>query len=470
MKYIRILSTSLSALALSACAVGPDYVLPHPPLASSGPFISAAAPALSADPLPSAWWRLYDDPVLDELVLDALANNTDLRQAAANIARARAGLRGAGAAQLPQAGISAGASYGRVPESQALPGGSREDWSYDLGLDISYELDLFGRVGRGVEAAQADLAASEADAAAVRVIVVADTTRAYADAAAAAAQLEVAEEIVALLDRSVELTGKRHEAGLSTGLDVARIATLRDQRAAEIPALAAARKAALFRLAILTGRVPSDLPAIAGQRSIALEIAEPIPVGDGAQLLARRPDVRAAERRLAADTARIGVATADLYPNITLGGEVGSTGPDLGDIFTGGPLRWLVGSLLDWSFPNQEAARARIDAADAQSQASLAAFDGTMLKALGETETALSNYTHALERRRVLRLALDQAEKAARITRAQQREGRINALEQLDAERTFAEATAQLAQQDALVSSAQIDLFRALGGGWSQGI
>jgi outer membrane protein TolC len=301
----------------------------------------------------------------------------------------------------------------------------------------------------------------------VRVLVVADTTRAYADAASGAERLRVAHEIVDLLDRQLALTRKRHDAGLETGLAVARLATLRDQRAADIPALEAARAAALFRLATLTGRAPAELPPIAGERDVALEIDRPLPIGDGAQWLARRPDVRAAERRLAADTARIGVATADLYPRITFGGSVGSTGSDLGDIFTGGPLRWLLGPLLSWAFPNQEPIRARIEAAEADAAHSLAAFDGTMLTALEETETALSNYAHAIARRRSLQAASVQAEKAAKIVRAQQRAGTINSLDSLDAERTLAEARAQLAAQDAEVSRAQIDVFRALGGSWS---
>ncbi|HLT02348.1 MAG TPA: TolC family protein, partial [Geminicoccaceae bacterium] len=333
--------------------------------------------------------------------------------------------------------------------------------------EVGYELDLFGRVSRSVEAARGDLAASEADADAVRVIVVAETTRAYADAASGAEQLRVAREIVELLDQSLALTSRRHDAGLESGLAVAQIAALREQRAAEIPALEAQRQAALFRLATLTGRAPAELPPIAGERSVGLEIREPIPVGDGAALLARRPDIRAAERRLAADTARIGVATADLYPRITLGGSIGSTGTDIADIFTGGPLRWLLGPLLSWSFPNQEPARARIAAAEAEAKEALAAFDGTVLLALEESETALSNYARSLERRAALQAAAEQAERAARITRAQQREGAINSLDRLDAERTLAEATAQLAAQDAAVSRAQIDLFRALGGGWS---
>jgi len=238
------------------------------------------------------------------------------------------------------------------------------------------------------------------------------------------------------------------------------------QRAAAFRLLAQ-RQAALFRLATLTGRTPADLPQIAAKRTVGLEITRPIPVGDGTALLARRPDVRAAERRLAADTARIGVATADLYPKIALGGSIGSTGNDIGNIFGAGPLRWLLGPLISWSFPNQEAARARIAGAQADSKASLAAFDGAVLNALEETETALSNYARALDRRQSLKAARDSAETAANITRAQQREGAIDSLQLLDTERTFAEAEAALALQDAVVAQSQIDVFRALGGSWS---
>lgn len=458
---------SLSALAVSACAVGPDYVASRPTGASSGPFLSADRPVFTPTPLPADWWRLYNDPVLDGLITHALSANTDLRQALARVERARASLRGARADRLPQTSVSASATYNRLPESQAPAGAKREDWANDVGLGIAYEADLFGRVRRENQAARADLAASQADADATRVIIVADTTRAYADAASDAARLRVAREIVDLLDRSLALNRKRHAEGLEDGLTVARIATLREQRAAEIPALEAERQTALFRLATLTGRAPAELPPIAGERSVALEIEQPLPVGDGAELLARRPDVRAAERRLAADTARIGVATADLYPRITFGASLGSTGPNLGDIFTGGPLRWLLGPLLSWSFPNQEAARARIDAAKADTQGSLAAFDGAVLTALRETETALSSYAGAIDRRRALQSASEQAERAARILRSKQREGTVNSLDRLDAERTLAEAKAQLAEQDAEVSRAQIDVFRALAGGWT---
>lgn len=468
MYRLRSLTLTLSTLALAACAVGPDYVAPvPPPLATTGPFLSAEEGVVTPTPLPADWWRLYKDPVLDGLVADALAANTDVRQASARILRARAALRGARAGQLPQTGLGTSASYGQASENAVPPGADRQGFAYDGGLSISYEADLFGRVGRGVEAARADVEAAQADADAVRVLVVAETTRAYADAASAAAQIAVAQDIVALLDQSVAVTSRRHDAGVENGLGLAQLQTLRNQRAAAIPSLQAERQAALFALATLTGRTPAALPPVAGERSIALSIATPVPVGDGSALLARRPDIRAAERRLAADTARIGVATADLYPRITLGGSVGATSASLGDLLTGGAFRFLLGPLVDWAFPNTEPVRARIDAASADAEQSLAAFDGTVLTALQETETALSSYARALDRRQALLAAQDAAERAAMITRARQREGTINSLERLDAERTLADAKAALAQQDASISRAQIDVFLALGGGWS---
>lgn len=461
---------AVSALALAACATTPTdmpVATTIPAAATQGPFLAAEEGVVTASPLPADWWRLYDDPVLDGLVADAAQANTDVRQAVARIARARAALRGARADRLPQGGVSASAGYGRTPADQTPPGADRSGASFGLGADLSYEIDLFGRVSGSIAAARGDLAAAQADADAVRVIAIADTTQAYASAASAAARIATARSIVALLDDSLRLTRRRHDAGLTDGLAVARIETLRQQRAATIPAIEAERDAALFALATLTGRAPSQLPAIAGERSLPLEIVTPIPVGDGAQLLARRPDVRAAELRLLADTARIGVARADLYPRITLGGSIGSTASGLGNLFSGGALGFLLGPLIDWAFPNREPVRARIDAAGADAEASLAAFDGTVLIALQETETALSAYARAIEQRQSLVAAQEAAARAARITRAQNREGLVDSLQTLDAERTLAEAQAALADQDALVSRQQIALFRALGGGWS---
>jgi NodT family efflux transporter outer membrane factor (OMF) lipoprotein len=453
-----------SALTLAACATGPDYARPAPPTTAAAPFVSTSAAVTTAAP-EDRWWHLYQDPVLDGLIADALAANTDVRVAVARLERARAGLREVRNDRLPQASLGAGATYNRFSQAQRPPGIGGETWLIDGGLDVSYEVDLFGRVSRNVEAARGDVGAAAADADAVRVSVVAATTRAYADAAAAAERLTVANRIVALLDRSLRVTERRVEVGMTTPLDAARITALRDQRRADVPTLVAERQAALFRLATLTGRTPQDLPPLAAQRTQMLRVDQPIPIGDGAALLARRPDVRAAERRLAAATARIGVATADLYPRITLGGSIGQTSTGLGNLFGAGPLNWLLGPLLSWNL-NQGRARARIDGAEADTRAALAAFDGTVLTALEETETALSNYKQAIERRGALAQARQAAARAAGITRAQRREGQIDSLSQLDSERTSADAEAALALADAQIARAQIDLFRALGGGW----
>lgn len=463
----RNLAAMSSAIALAACATGPDYH-PQPVSASAAaPFVMAQGSTVVSDSQPAGnWWRLYDDPVLDGLVRDALAANTDVRAAEARLQRARAALREERGAREPQVGVNGSAQYGRLP-GPAIPGEKRTDVQVDVGLGVSYEMDLFGRIGRRIEAARGDVGAADADADAVRVTIVSDTVQAYADAVSAAERIGVAERIVALLNRSLALTEKRHQIGLATGLDTARIAALRDQRLADIPDLQAERQGALFRLATLTGRPPRDLPAQAAERTSTLRLNQPIPVGNGATLLGRRPDIRAAERRLAAATARIGVATADLYPRISLGGSVGSSGSGLGNIFSANPLTWLVGPLISWTV-NRSAARARVAESRADTQAALATFDGTVLQALQETETALSSYQQALNRRRALRGARDQAETAAQITRARQREGDISSLELLDAERTAAEAEAALAEADANIARAQIDLFRALGGGWEK--
>ncbi|KEQ52048.1 RND-family efflux transporter [Sphingobium chlorophenolicum] len=462
-----LLPLLLGASALTACAAGPDFKAPVAPAAAGGAFIGSVGPAVSAAEADDHWWRLYSDPVLDGLVQDALKANTDIRVAVARLEKARAGLRGARSDKLPQTTLSGSPSYGRASAAQSLPGIDRENWTVDAGLNVAYEVDLFGRVKRSIEAAKGDVGAAAGDVDAVRVAVVADTVRAYVDATSSAERIAVARQTVALLDKSIRITNARFEVGRSDRLDVIRVTALRDQQAAVIPSLIADRDGALFRLATLTGRTPQDLPGAVRERTVTPGLSQPIPVGDGRALLARRPDVRAAEQRLAADTARIGVATADLYPRITLGGSIGTTAVGGGDIFGGGPFRWLLGPLINWAFPNQEANRARIAAAKADADGSLAAFDGTVLRALEETETALSVYAHALERRDTLKAAREAADRAARISLARQREGQIDFLTVLDAQRTLAAAESDLATANRAVAFAQVDLFRALGGGWS---
>jgi NodT family efflux transporter outer membrane factor (OMF) lipoprotein len=463
-----LIALLLGASALTACAAGPDYHAPTTPVAAAAPFIGSSIPVVTTADASASWWQLYRDPVLDRLIADAMAANTDIRVAVAHLEKARSQLRGARSDTLPQTNVGGSLTYERSSSVQVLPGQDRKAFHTDGGLDIAYEVDLFGRVKRSIEAARGDVGAAQADADAVRLAVVSDTVRAYVDATSSAERVAVAQRTVDLLDRSIRITNARFDAGRSDRLDVIRVTALRDQQKALVPSLQAEREAAFFRLAMLTGRTPQDLPADVRDRTTTPGIDQPIPVGDGRALLARRPDVRAAERRLAADTARIGVATADLYPHISLGGSIGATGIGLHNIAGGGPFRWLLGPLISWSFPNQEAIRSRIGGAKADTAAALASFDGTVLRALEETETALSAYSRALERRDTLQLARNEADRAARISLARQREGQVDFLTLLDAQRTLAQAEADLSAATRDVAFTQVDLFRALGGGWQQ--
>ena len=466
-------ATAGASLVLASCAVGPKAPDATLPPSASGAFIGASTPAVTAEAARDDWWRLYDDPALDALVRLALVENNELEAAAANLRRVRAALGEARTGRLPSTTTSASGQYGRA-SAATLPGGNGgqpldEGETYDVGLDVAYEVDLFGRVESTIRAARADAAAAAAALDVVRVSVAAETARAYADACSANAQIEVAERTIALQGDTADLTRRLLEAGSGDGLDVARARSALETSRASLPPLRARRDGALFRLATLTGRTPAQASEAARACARPPQLTQPIPVGDGAALLARRPDVRRAERNLAAAAARVNVATADLYPRISLGGSVGSTALDAADLGDDASFRFSVGPLISWSFPNVFAARARIEQASAGSEAALATFDQTVLLALQETETALADYAHELDRRAALEAARDQAAHAARLSRLRFDAGADSFLSVLDAERTLATADAQLAASDALVTTYQIALFKALAGGWSEG-
>ncbi|MGV9009408.1 efflux transporter outer membrane subunit [Brevundimonas sp.] len=473
----RILTaTAFSALLLASCAVGPkapDATLP--PLAS-GAFVGSTSAAVSAaTPARDDWWRLYNDPVLDGLVTQALAENNELEAAAANLRRVRAALGESRAGRLPTTTTTGSYNYGRQSASGfTIPGVPTSDEplddteTYDVGLDVSYEIDLFGRVESTIRAARADADAAAAALDIVRVTVAAETARAYADACSSNAQIDVAQRTIELQSSTVDLTQRLLDAGSGNGLDTARARSALESSRATLPPLRAQRDGALFRLATLTGRTPAEVSEAARVCGRPPQLAQPIPVGDGAALLARRPDVRQAERNLAAAAARVNVATASLYPSISLGGSIGTTALDAGDLGSESTLRFGIGPLISWSFPNIAVARARIAQAGAGSDQALATFDQTVLTALQETETALANYANELDRRTALQAARDQAATAARLSRLRFDAGADSFLTVLDAERTLAGADAQLASSDALVTTYQIALFKALAGGWSE--
>jgi len=469
----RTLSTltaaALAALLAGCATVGPDYAVPKAAKAqlpaATGPFVGAAEAPVSQAALPDDWWTLYNDPALNDVVRQALAANTDIRVAAANLARARAVQDEADDAGTPKVATHAAAERTMVSgESYLLTQPVPAMSVGDVGLNVSYEVDLVGRLKRLSEAARADTEASQAALDLARVSVAADATRAYIDACSAGHELAVADQSVALQEKSLAVTQRLVAAGRGSQIDVTRSQALLETSRAAAPTFEARRRAAVHRLAVLTGRPPAEYSRALDACQAPPQLSQPIPVGDGAALIARRPDVRQAERGLAGATARIGIATAALYPTVALGAGLGSSGL-LSDLGQSAANHWNFGSLISWSLPDA-GTHARIRAADANADAALARFDGVVLGALRETETSLTMYGHDLERNAALRAARDQARLADQQADTLYRAGRAPYLTGLDARRTLTQAEAALAASDSQVADDQVALFLALGGGW----
>jgi NodT family efflux transporter outer membrane factor (OMF) lipoprotein len=467
----RILPTALALTSLlQACTVGPDYkraadsVIETP--AANGAF-SSQGQGLSSVEQTNPWWRLYDDRRLDDLIAMAFAGNTDLRMAEANLERSAALLREAKTLQEPTVPVQAGVQYAQqAGEQYLLPITPPVSTDYQVGVSIGYDLDLFGGIRRGIEAQANDHRAIEAARDLVKVNVAAETTRAYVDACGAGLQLESAKKSLELQSQSLSLTEKLFLGGRAIDLDIVRSRQLVDQLTGAIPPLEAARRNALYRLATLTGQAPGRYDPLLEQCAAPPRILSPLPVGNGAQLLRRRPDVRAAEFQLAAATARIGVATAELYPDIRLGAGVGSLGAAK-DILTSPTNFWNLGLIVNWQ-ANQSATRAKIDAANAAAKGALAQFDGTVLGALRDVETALNVYVHDLQREQSARQARDDAQQAARDATKLQLAGRATELSVVDANRTLAASEQTLAQVQSAIAEDQVNVFLTLGGGWQR--
>jgi NodT family efflux transporter outer membrane factor (OMF) lipoprotein len=465
---IALLASSCSAL-VSGCMVGPDYHLPQSAVINSSAaqqgFVSSADPALSTAAVPESWWHLYEDRRLDSWVEEALKSNTDLRKADANLERSRAALREARTRRQPSAGVGAAAQYAQLAgEQYLLPTTLPRDKYYDTGLTVSYDLDLFGGIRRGIEAARADDEAVEAARDLVRVNVAAETIRAYADACGAGLQLEAAVRSLTVQQQSLDLTERLFRGGRTIDLDVTRARQLVDQQSGLIPTYEAARRNALFRMATLTGKAPALFDRELEACTAPPRLTRALPVGDGAALLKRRPDVRQAERQLAAATANIGIQTAQLYPDVAIGGEVGSTGL-VRDAYTSPTNLWNIGMVLKWQV-NQSAARARIQGAKASAKLALANFDGVVLAALRDAETSLNTYVHDLQREDSTRKARDEAERVVRDAEKLQAQGRATALVVTDAQRAYAASEQTLAELETAIAQDQVAVFLALGGGW----
>lgn len=460
----RIVAIAL-ALALAACVSGPDYRLPADAVAASAQagraFASSRDPAYTSAEPPDRWWRLYDDPRLDAYVAEALRANTDLRAADANLRRASAVVleyRALGSLRT-DATASATLSHagGYVPASSPQ--------AYALGINWSYPLDLAGGIRRGIEAADAQAQAVAAARDQVRVAVAAAVARAYVGACSVNRTLTATQRVLDTQRATLDATRRLAAGGRGTQFDVSRAQAAANRSAAAIPHLIAERQAALFELAALMGRLPADYPQEAAGCRQPPRLPQAIPVGDGWHLIQRRPDVRAAERSLAAATATIGVETAKLYPQVSIGASAGAADA-LRRGLSADSFGASLGPLLSWNWPNRSSTQARIAAAGADADAALASFDGAALQALRQTETALSAYSQEIERERSLALARDDAARASDQAGRLFRFGRIGFIDVLSAEAALADAESALAASRAQSADRQVDLFLALGGGW----
>ena len=474
----QMLLGSVALAVLSACStqpVGPDYQVPDDAVLNqvqpAQPLQSAADPSLadqvSVAPLPPQWWKLYQDPALDGLIDQALQRNTDLRQALANLERVQALQDEVGGGQKPSVTVGGGPGYGHVSGLSLLSPGTvpANAFTFSANAGISYQLDLFGQIRRAMEAAQAGTDAAQAAVDLARINVAAGTARAYADVCTSGLRMSVMQRSIDLQAQSAQVSQRLHDAGKAGSIDVQRARAQLEQLKADLPPLQAAHQNALFQLAVLTGAQPQGFPPAIAACDRAPQVQGMIPVGDGQALLRRRPDVRQAERQLAQATAQIGVATADLYPKISLGLSAASAGHMTG-FGHGDTFSWSLGPLISWSLPINGVVQARIAQSKASTKAALAKFDGTVLTALKETETALTNYARELDRNQRLQAARDQSAEVEKEARRLYANGKTGYLEALDAERMLAGADAAKAASDAALVNDQLSLFLALGGGW----
>jgi multidrug efflux system outer membrane protein len=399
---------------------------------------------------------------------DALTANKDLQRARANLRASRAARRLAGFDLFPT--VTAAGSYTHTRESRnqlpAIISPDRTLDAADVGFDAFWELDFFGRVRRGIQAAGAEEQASAATLRDVQVTVTAEVARNYFVLRGLQEQLAVATRNADNQTQTLRVTQARLEAGRGTELDSARAEAQLKTTLASIPLLESSTATTIYRLSVLTGRLPDALTA-------DLQVAEPLrdlpslnAVGDPATLLRRRPDIRVAERSLAASTARIGVAIGDLFPKVTFTGSVGYNAATFGGLGKRGSDTYSVGPAISWAAFDLGRVGARIKIAHAQADADLAAYEASVLGALEETEGALLTYGRAQSRRELLTQAANASERAADLARQRFQGGLTDFVNVLDAEREALAVEDSLAQSRTQTATALVAVYKALGGGW----
>ncbi|HXJ33977.1 MAG TPA: efflux transporter outer membrane subunit [Candidatus Eisenbacteria bacterium] len=473
MMKFRALRPALLALALAGCAVGPDYHEPSVKLPSR--WSEAPADSEPALETPSRWWTVFADPELDSLIDRAVRANLDVQSAEARVREARAERTIAAAPFWPQA--TASGEYTRSKQSVNAAGGSGPSGSagarsfgpsnlYQANFDATWEIDVFGGTRRSVEAASADIDASIDDRGAVLLTLLGDVARNYIELRGFQRQLEVSRSNLAAQKDTLDLTQARYQGGVAADLDVAQAEAQLETTASNIPTLEISAAQAVHRLGVLLGESPGTLAdELSESRPIPAAPSE-LPPGLPSDLLRQRPDVRRSERQLAAATANIGVATADLYPKFSLLGTAGLSSISASDFLGGGSKLWSIGPSITWPVFQGGQIVANIEVSDAQAQQALLAYRQTILIALEDVENAIVEFSQERDRREKLAEAAKSNQRAVDHATALYTRGLTNFLNVLDAQRNLYQTESDLAQSETSVSTDLVALHKALGGGW----
>jgi outer membrane protein, multidrug efflux system len=451
------------------CTVGPSYRAPERALPERFVEASSSGASRAGD---DAWWTEFGDDTLNRIMAAAISLAPDIKEAQARVREARALWGVAAAAQYPSADASA--AYERSHGSTNVPigvapgglGPGMDSNVWQAGFDASWEIDLFGGRRRAAESAGNQYEAAVATVANVQLSLLAEVARNYMQLRGAQRELAVAQENVAAQRDVLELSRTLLSAGLASSLDVLRAQAQVAATEAAIPGFQAEIRISIYRIGALAGRPPENLlNELESERPIPLP-ADAVPVGLPSELLLRRPDVWAAERRIAAANARIGVATADLYPHFSLIATAGLESLNSSD-FLSAPSRYFsVGPSISWLIFDANAVRFRISAEQARTDAAVAEYQRTVLDALRDVESSLVTYARTIDRWRSLRTAAQADWDAVQLAERLYRRGLTDFLAVLDAERSLYSAQDELARDERDTALARVSLYKALGGGW----
>jgi len=463
----------LAALVVGGCTVGPDYKSPEASVpgkwaaATTAPATTQTSRTVHRPAELADWWKGFGDPTLDSLVARAVESNLSLQQASARIRQARASRAVTAGGQWPV--LAADGSYRHSRTPGAGPAAAPTQDSYQVGLDASWELDLFGGVRRGIEAADAELAASVEDHRDVLVTVLAEVAVTYLDLRAFQQQVAIAKQNLGTQQRSAGLTRKRFDGGFASRLDVVNAEAQVASTMSEIPLLEASADQAIYALGVLLGREPTALSQELSPPAAIPAVPPQIPVGLPADLLSRRPDIRRAQAQLHAAIARIGVATADLYPQLGLTGSLSFSGDSLSSAANWASRAYSLGAGIHWPILQGGKINANIEVQKALADQSLLAYRSTVLVALREVQSALAAYAREQEHRQSLIQAVTSNRRAVQLATQLYQEGQTEFLNVLSAQRSLYASESALVQSTRNVSTNLVALYKALGGGWADG-